>query len=108
MTMPTLLSKADAMLYAADALERRSSDLHLSKVLADAFKDMPESQILDMNTDPHAVEALRHLREEAATVVDLGLQMAVMKAAAAEIRLHANEIKLVEARAAAAGDRVRS
>ncbi len=98
--VPTLLSAADAMLYAAEQLEKQSADLDLLDTLSNVFL---KSGALKSERPPDIEEHIRHLKIRASGIVDLKLQQAAMHSAARTIRAMANETKLVEARAAAKG-----
>lgn len=94
---PTLLNKSDAMLYAADTLERMCANIKLLSLLSDAFsKPRPDDKPLSQESK----DALAEMNTAARGIVDADLQEKAMRAAAAEIRAMANETKLVEARAA--------
>ena len=91
---PTLLTKSDAMLFAADTMDRLIGDLELTAIFKKVFDEKP----LDAGEEK-ANEALREVRIVASGIVDKDIQVAAMRDAAAEIRAMANEAKLAEARA---------
>lgn len=94
---PTLLSKTDAMIYAAEYMERQVSELRLIHMMAEVFsKSRPDEKPLD----GEAKKALDDIKLVSSGIVDVELQAEAMLAAAKEIRAMANETKLVEARAA--------
>lgn len=100
-TFPTLLSKSDAMLHAADQLEAMVGTLKLIAIFREVSK-RPGMQTLDAENQ----KALEELKAMGAGIVDVDLQERAMREAAKEIRAMATEQKLVEARAAASGIRV--
>ncbi|MGV1682968.1 hypothetical protein [Sphingopyxis sp. NJF-3] len=96
--LPTLLTKSDAMLFAADQLEQHISNLELAAIFADAFSKKP----LEAD-DEKGREALDEIRTLTSGIVDKDIQVAAMRDAAKEIRAMANEAKLADARAARQG-----
>lgn len=98
--LPTLLTAADAMLFAADNLESHVSNLELVGLLADVF-NKPRDDDKPM-TDENR-RALDEFRVMAGGIVDKDIQVAAMRAAAKHIRALAHETKLADARAASHG-----
>lgn len=95
--IPTLLNKSDAMLHAADQLERQAGDLELISIVADVFRKNP------MTAGDADESKLADLKVMASGIVDKDLQVAALREAAKEIRAHAHETKLAEARASSRG-----
>lgn len=98
---PTLLTKADAMLFAADKLERMVTDLELLALIGGIIKDKPDA--FSGVSDPKALEAKENLQTSLTGVVDASIQKDAMRQAAAEIRSFVNETKLADARASMRG-----
>lgn len=96
--LPTLLTKSDAMLFAADQLDQHISNLELAAIFADVFNKKP----LEVD-DEKGREALDDIRTIASGIVDKDIQTTAMRDAAKEIRAMANEAKLADARAARQG-----
>lgn len=93
---PVLLNTSDAMLFAADRLDKMCADLTLIALIGEVLLDAPiQAQ--------EGVKAQDDLRTMMRGVVDKDLQIAAMQAAAKEIRAAAHETKLAEARAAQRG-----
>lgn len=93
---PVLLNTSDAMLFAADKLDKMCGDLELIAAVGEALLAVP----IDA---PEGVKAQDDMRTMLKGVVDKDLQIAAMQGAAREIRAAAHETKLVEARAAKNG-----
>lgn len=96
--LPTLLTKADAMLFAADQLEQHISNLELAAIFADVFSKKPIE-----TDDEKGREAIEEIRTIASGIVDKDIQAAAMREAVKEIRALVNEGKLADARAARQG-----
>ena len=100
---PVLLNTSDAMLFAAEKLDRMCGDLELVSIIADVLGKVPAGSC------PEGEDAGRKAQEElrvmASGIVDKDLQIAAMRNAAKEIRAAAHETKLAEARAARSGIR---
>lgn len=98
---PVLLNASDAMLFAADKLDRMCGNLELIAIISDVLGKAPAA------TCPEGEDAGRKAQEELRTVasgiVDKELQINAMRSAAREIRHAAHETKLAEARAARHG-----
>ncbi|BCP53835.1 hypothetical protein K32_24520 [Kaistia sp. 32K] len=99
-TFPTLLNKTDAMLYAADMLDRMVSDVQLLSLFKQVYDKLPPEAPIEVK------RRTEEFRRITAGIVDADLQGDAMRAAAAEIRSMAHETKLAEARAAANGIQV--
>lgn len=85
---PILLTKAEAMEFAAACLERQAVDIKLSAIIVKEIKpgDLPSGWVS---------EEFERLQK---SLPDPGLQQAAMREAAAAIRAVALEERLVEAR----------
>lgn len=90
--MPVLLSKVEALEYAARSLELNAQGIELASLILGSIKKTPLSEPLapDMQAD---------LDRFRAGIVDVDLQLTAMKAAAAAIRELALEERLISARA---------
>lgn len=95
---PTLLTKADAYIFCAVRLEAMIADLELMVLLADVGKSKSE-----LSNDPN----FEKLRVMMSGVVDKDIQLAAMCDAARSLRDLASEIRLVEARAARDGIKIK-
>lgn len=93
---PTLLNKSDAMIYAADTLERMISNMRLLTLFSEVFQrsDAPIKESAEMK------ETLAEMKTAMTGIIDADLQERAMREAAKEIRSMAQETKLVEARTA--------
>lgn len=92
---PTLLNKSDAMMNAAEYLERQVSNLRLLNAMSNVFsKIKPE----EMGDKPETKDAIEEMRASARGIVDVEIQAKAMTDAAKEIRAMANEMKLIDAR----------
>lgn len=89
---PTLLTKSDAMLYAASALEEMTHTLTILHMLRSVIGRPEVRDKIKAATGHDPTIALEG-------IVDYDLQHAAMAQAVAEIRAQARELKLVEARA---------
>lgn len=101
--VPTLLSKSDAMLFAAEQLEKDIANLELISIITDVLGKAPAASC--PSGEAEGRKAQDDLRVLASGIVDKELQVAAMRAAAKEIRAIAHETKLAEARASARGIR---
>lgn len=99
--IPVLLTKIDAMLYAAERLESEVKGLEMVAVLQGLLKDLPAELV-----EGQAKESFAWFKAAASGIVDLELQKAALRSAAKEIRASAMEAKLADARAAARVDRI--
>lgn len=98
---PVLLNTSDAMLFAADKLDRMCGDLELISIISDVLGKVPAASCPDGADEGR--KAQEELRTMASGIVDKDLQINAMRAAAREIRQAAHETKLAEARAARRG-----
>jgi ribosome maturation protein Sdo1 len=94
---PTLLNKSDAMLYAADTLDRMIGNMKLLSIMHKAFNSVGEDKHPEKSAE--LKEAMDDMKVAVTGIVDVDLQERAMTAAVKEIRAMANETKLVEARA---------
>jgi hypothetical protein len=93
---PTLLSTADAMEWAANALEQLLGTMDLLVVLGE--KGVLENIQASKNMSAEDRERTQRLREEVAAVVDPDVQRAAMQSGADQIRRAAVALKLASAR----------
>lgn len=98
---PVLLNTSDAMLFAADQLDKLTKDIELIALLA------PILLAAEVSSCPMGEEegqkAQATMRLMSGSIVDKDVQIGAMRAAAKEIRAVAHETKLAEARAAQRG-----
>lgn len=90
--LPVLLSKAEALDYAARRLKQEASSLELASIFVDAVKP----DLNDKSLPADLVAALVHAKK---SLVDPKLQAAAMRGAADMIRDMALEERVVAARA---------
>lgn len=98
---PVLLNASDAMLFAAEQLEKDIANLELISILADVLGKAPAASCPSGEAEGRKTQD--DLRVLASGIVDKELQVAAMRAAAKEIRAMAHETELAEARASARG-----
>ena len=100
---PVLLNVSDAMLFAADKLDRMCGALELIAIIADVLGKARPASHPDGADEGH--KAQEELRTMVSGIVDKDLQLNAMRAAARQIRQAAHETKLVEARVSVRGIR---
>lgn len=96
--LPTLLTKADALLFAAEQMDLQISNLELASIFAEAF-----NKPRDKEETEEGKAAIAEIRTLCGGIVDKDIQIAAMREAAKEMRALAGEIKLADARAANRG-----
>lgn len=90
---PILLTKAEALTFAAERLEERASHLQLAKIVYDAMGDKFESIVGAMPADQQA-----DVRASKKAMVEPEIQMQAMRDAAKAIRDLAMEERVFAAR----------
>lgn len=93
--VPTLLTVPDAMMFAAERLDKMAADLELMSLFSEVFAkprpvDEPRSEETEL--------ALAEMRTITSGILDKDLQVRVLKEAAKSIRNQALEEKLLSAR----------
>lgn len=98
---PVLLNTSDAMLFAAEQLDKLTKDIELVALLAPILLAAEASSCPTGEEEGRKAHAA--LRLMSGSIVDKEVQVTAMQAAAKEIRAAAHETKLAEARAAQRG-----